>query len=62
MTVCSNCGTTQGPFSRKTIPGKAICDTPRGTKSEDRAKEYIKTVKACNQRRAKVDKGNDPNG
>lgn len=54
QTVCSNCGTSQGPFSRKT--GAPLCGAK--TTPED----YIKVVKACNQRRAKLDKGNDSNG
>ena len=58
QSVCSNCGTAQGPFTRRVVPGAPLCYNPNRDKPEDN----IKVVKACNQRRAKVDKGNDPNG
>lgn len=53
MTTCSNCQTTQGPFNRRVVPGAALCGFD--TKHED----YQKVVKACNARRAKLDKGNE---
>lgn len=53
MTVCDNCGNTQGPFNKRIVPGKALCGPD--TKDEN----YLKQVKACNSRRAKLDKGNE---
>lgn len=53
MTTCSNCGSLQGPFNR-TLTGYPICVKLR----RDMA-EAIKGIRACNQRRDKIDKGNE---
>ncbi len=64
MTVCSNCQTPQGPFIRRNSPGLAVCGGIPKVLPEGVTKDqyYIKVVKACNQRRAKIDKGNETNG
>ena len=55
MTICSNCQTTQGPFNKRVVPGIALCGP------DPKAEDYMKIVKACNARRAKLDKGNEEN-
>lgn len=56
MTVCSNCGSRQGPFNKHIVPGVALCGP------NPKADDYQKQVRECNARRAKIDKGNDTNG
>lgn len=46
MTVCANCGSPQGPFERRSVPGKAICKAARGD---------FTRIAECVKRREKID-------
>lgn len=69
-TVCANCGTQQGPFTRRMyIPQSADymdmppgCGVPprklRGLNKDERRQLTEKVVDECNARRRKRDEGN----
>lgn len=53
MTVCSSCGTTEGPFVRdRDLPGRPVCGVPRRARLRFDVGERIR---GCLARRAARD-------
>ncbi len=54
MTVCANCGTSQGPFTRDPdFPGLPVCGFTRRHRADANMKE--KRVAECNSRRVALE-------